>query len=98
MYFALDVTDPYNPKVLWEYSVLKHIIANFDYESALPAFMDACFNNHVLTPGSITTCQAPQLPTAWWNSHCNDCACVTSACTTPTTDKTACREMLKQMG
>jgi type IV pilus assembly protein PilY1 len=103
MYFALDVTDPYNPKVLWEYSVLKDLVATFDYEAALPAFMQACYNcptgtnnNSCLNPGDISTCQAPEIPTSWWNNHCDNCAsCLATACTE--TDKEACRTKLRQM-
>ena len=42
MYFALDVTDPWNPKVIWEYSVLKDMSVRFDAENAATALQSAC--------------------------------------------------------
>ena len=55
MYFGLDVTDPYCPKVLWEYSVLKDMVAKFDFEAAEPAFRQACATGTPISPGQIVS-------------------------------------------
>jgi len=83
MYFGLDVTDPYCPKVLWEHSVLKEMVAKFDFEAAEPAFRQACATGTAISPGQIVSdcvhegsdqCCAPTIPSSWWNSLCDNCA------------------------
>ncbi len=38
MYFALDVTDPYNPQILWEYSVMRDMVTKFNFDDTLSTF------------------------------------------------------------
>jgi type IV pilus assembly protein PilY1 len=99
VYFAIDVTDPYNPLVLWEYSVYRDKVAYFDFEAALPAFVTACADNAFKqTPPAIGACQAPTFPTSgassWFLNHCASCSCVSGDCSKTTTDFSACRAKL----
>ncbi len=105
-YFALDVTDARGgPKLLWEYSVLKDVVATFDFKAAAAAFRDACFDGTRITPGDIGNCKAPDLPTSWWNhpgeqgnpANCDGCACAGSSGSTcnRSSDDSACLDKLK---
>jgi type IV pilus assembly protein PilY1 len=98
MYFALDVTDPYNPKVLWEYSVLKNLVSKFDFKAATPAFFQACFDGTVFSPSNVTgtDCLGPKFDNSLWQGQCNKCACQDSGCTTIKTDSSECESLLKQ--
>jgi len=69
------VTDPYNPQVLWEYSVLADMSAKFDFQAAAAAFRDACYDGTKIAPGQLISecqqvsgdrCCAPTIPTSWW--------------------------------
>ncbi len=68
MYFALDVTDPWNPTVLWEYSVLKDMTVRFDSANAATALQSACQAGTAINPGTVTVCQVPVPPGGWWPS------------------------------
>src|SRR5690606_23539509 len=71
MYFALDVTDPWNPDVLWEYSVLQDMTTRFytDTSHAAKALQSACAAATVINPGTLSsTCQVPAPPSSWWPS------------------------------
>lgn len=45
VYFAIDVTDPYNPIVLWEYSVLWNRVVVEATSSTDPTCVNTCVNN-----------------------------------------------------
>ncbi len=68
MYFALDVTDPWNPGVLWEYSVFKDMTVRFDADHAAAALQSACAVGAAINPGTVTACQVPVPPSSWWPS------------------------------
>jgi type IV pilus assembly protein PilY1 len=71
MYFALDVTDPWNPKALWEYSVLQDMAVRFytDTSHGAKALQSACDAGTIINPGTLSsTCQAPVPPSSWWPS------------------------------
>lgn len=67
VYFAVDVTDPLAPKVLWEYSVLKNLPVVYDDASTLK--MNLPFReNDLLHDASITndsTCDPDDFPYSW---------------------------------
>ena len=76
-YFAIDVTDPYQPVVLWEYSVLKNMIAKFNMSDAVTSFMSGCLGGTTtLSPGFTATppCNGPTVA-------CSACS-TSSACLT----------------
>jgi type IV pilus assembly protein PilY1 len=71
MYFALDVTNPWSPDVLWEYSVLQNMAVRFynDTSHAAKALKSACDAGTVINPGTLSsTCQAPVPHSSWWPS------------------------------
>ncbi|MBI4963373.1 MAG: hypothetical protein HY913_08850 [Desulfomonile tiedjei] len=72
MYFALDVTDPANPKVLWEYPVLKNLAVV--YEESGQTRIDLPFREndllHDAGTSNDTTC--PKTPDSEWLSWTNE--------------------------
>jgi type IV pilus assembly protein PilY1 len=79
IYFAIDVTDPHDPAIVWEYSILKDLVVKFDVARAWPAFKDAC-GNFSYHPGEFPhgQCEAPLIPSAIFNgtdktSRCDGC-------------------------
>jgi type IV pilus assembly protein PilY1 len=79
IYFAIDVTDPFNPAIVWEYSILKDMVVKFDVARAWPAFEAAC-GNFSYHPGQFPhgQCEAPLIPSSIFNgndatSRCDEC-------------------------
>lgn len=54
VYFAIDVTDPDNPKVLWEYPVLRNLVVDNGTEFVMPFLNNATYSQVAAMPVSWT--------------------------------------------
>lgn len=72
MFFAIDVTNPHDPRPMWEYSVLKDMVLTLDTSKALDKFKAKCTDTtYTLAPGQeygVDQCSSPLIDADWFNA------------------------------